>query len=72
MRAISGELQPRAGARQAQSNLRNGLTNAKVIYTDSDSYLAATPETLNEAEPSLDFVARPTDPGLRARGRPTA
>lgn len=48
--------------RRAQSALRNGLTNAKGIYTDTDSYVASNAATLNEAEPSLHFRAVPADP----------
>jgi hypothetical protein len=47
---------------RAQSALRNGLTNAKGIYTDNDSYVAADAAALNEAEPSLHFLDGPTDP----------
>lgn len=46
----------RAQDRAAQSSLRNGLTNAKGIFTDSDSYLTATVAALHEAEPSLTFT----------------
>ncbi len=48
--------------RAAQSNLRNALTNAKAIYTDSDTYLSASAAALAEAEPSLSFTDGPTDP----------
>ena len=46
----------RAQDRGAQSNLRNGLTAAKVWYTDNETY--ATFDTIAEAdgiEPSLDW-----------------
>lgn len=46
----------RAQDKAAQSSLRNGLTNAKGIYTDTDSYLTATAAALLVAEPSLNFV----------------
>jgi type IV pilus assembly protein PilA len=49
----------RAQERSAQSNLRNGLTAAKTIYTDSEDYTAATPGdagTLEDAAPELTFV----------------
>jgi hypothetical protein len=48
--------------RLAQSNLRNGLTNAKGMYTDTDSYTSVTPALLGEAEPSLHWVSGPADP----------
>jgi type IV pilus assembly protein PilA len=48
-------------ARLAQSSLRNGLTNAKGMYTDTDSYTSVTPTALDEAEPTLHFVDGPTD-----------
>ena len=47
----------RAQDKAAQSSLRNALTNAKGIYTDSDSYTPATPAALLAAEPSLTFQA---------------
>ena len=47
----------RAQDKAAQSSLRNALTNAKGIYTDTDSYLGATPSALLTAEPSLQFTA---------------
>jgi type IV pilus assembly protein PilA len=51
----------RAQDKAAQSSLRNGLTNAKGIYTDTDSYASATPAALNLAEPSLVFQAGASD-----------
>ncbi len=47
----------RAQDKAAQSSLRNGLTNAKGIYTDSDTYgaTAALQASLTTAEPSLTF-----------------
>ena len=50
----------RAQDKAAQSSLRNALTNAKGIYTDSDSYVPATVAALQAAEPSLTFVATGT------------
>lgn len=47
----------RAQDKAAQSSLRNGLTNAKGIYTDTDSYLTSTAAALLAAEPSLQFKA---------------
>lgn len=46
----------RSQDRAVQSNLRNGLTAAKVIYADSEDYTEATTTHLEEIEPSLDFV----------------
>ena len=53
----------RAQDKAAQSSLRNALTNAKGIYTDQDSYgTTATLVTgLGTAEPSLAFLASPSD-----------
>ena len=47
----------RAQDKAAQSSLRNGLTNAKGIYTDQDTYgaSAALITSLTAAEPSLTF-----------------
>ena len=45
----------RAQDKAAQSSLRNALTNAKGIYTDSDSYTPADSTALLAAEPSLTF-----------------
>ncbi len=47
----------RAQERSAQSNLRNGLTAAKTLYTDEEVYTAATPAALDEVAPELDYVA---------------
>jgi type IV pilus assembly protein PilA len=48
----------RAQDRAAQSNLRNGLSAAKVYYVDTEEYTGATAGTddLNEIEPSLTWV----------------
>ncbi len=49
----------RAQNRAAQSNLRNGLTAAKTVFTDKESYLApdlpGTIATLTAIEPGLTF-----------------
>jgi type IV pilus assembly protein PilA len=45
----------RAQNRAAQSSLRNGLTAAKTLYTDTDSYVGATVTALGASEPSLTF-----------------
>jgi type II secretory pathway pseudopilin PulG len=50
----------RANDRAAQSAARNALTAAKVIYTDSQSYEAATPEQLGSIEQSLAFATAPS------------
>jgi len=53
----------RAQDRQAQSNLRNGLTAAKTIFSDRQDYTDATTGTtgtLVGVEPSLTFVASNT------------
>jgi type IV pilus assembly protein PilA len=47
----------RANDRAAQSSLRNALTAAKTIYTDSQDYSTATSTALRDVEPSLTFVA---------------
>ena len=47
----------RAQDKAAESSLRNALTNAKGIYTDTDSYTGATAAALLAAEPSLTFHA---------------
>jgi type IV pilus assembly protein PilA len=46
----------RAQNRAAQSSLRNALTAAKTIYTDSQTYASATAAAMTTVEPSLDFV----------------
>ncbi|MCU1458374.1 MAG: prepilin-type N-terminal cleavage/methylation protein [Actinomycetia bacterium] len=46
----------RAQDKSAQSSLRNSLTAAKTIYTDSEDYSKATPAALLGVEPSLAFV----------------
>jgi type IV pilus assembly protein PilA len=53
----------RAQDRAAQSSLRNGLTAAKTIYTDNQSYTAATTTELKNTEPSLTFVDGATGSG---------
>ena len=47
--------QNKAKDRSAQSSARNALTNAKTIYADSATYVAATPAALLASEPSLTF-----------------
>ena len=47
----------RSNDRAAQSSLRNGLTVAKVLFTENQDYLNATPGSLAAEEPSLTFQA---------------
>ena len=47
----------RAQERSAQSNLRNALTAAKTLYTDTEDYTAATPAALENAAPELAYAA---------------
>ncbi|MDQ3570633.1 MAG: prepilin-type N-terminal cleavage/methylation domain-containing protein [Actinomycetota bacterium] len=47
----------RAQDRAAQSSLRNSLTSAKTIFTDSQSYADADVAALNAAEPTITHVA---------------
>ena len=47
--------QNKAKDRAAQSSLRNSLTSAKTLYTDSSDYTTATPAALQAVEPSLTF-----------------
>lgn len=44
----------------AKSSLRNALTAANVIFTDSETYANSTAAALAIAEGSLTFVASPT------------
>jgi type IV pilus assembly protein PilA len=50
----------RAQDRGAQSSLRNGLTAAKVIYSDRGDYTLATTAGLVGVEPSLTWAAAAT------------
>lgn len=43
--------------REAQSDLRNAITAAMTVFTDKQSYVAATPALLAEVEPSLKYAA---------------
>ena len=47
----------RAQDRAMQSSLKNGLTAAKVVYSDHGDYTLATVATLAAAEPGLAWVA---------------
>jgi type IV pilus assembly protein PilA len=46
----------RANDRAAQSSLRNGVTAAKTIFTDTSTYTGATAAALTAVEPSLSFL----------------
>ena len=50
----------RAQNRAAQSSLRNALTAAKVLYTDTDDYSTATVANMALVEPSLTYAATGT------------
>jgi type IV pilus assembly protein PilA len=52
--------QNKAKDRAAQSSLRNALTAAKTLYTDSSDYTTATPAALQGVEPSLTFCVSGT------------
>ncbi len=58
--------QNKAKDRAAQSSLRNTLTAAKTIYTDSSDYSKADVAALKAGEPSLTFVVAAT-PSLDAK-----
>ena len=51
----------RAQNRAAQSSLRNALTAAKTIYTDTQTYTGATNLTMPAVEPSLTYAAAGVD-----------
>jgi type IV pilus assembly protein PilA len=55
----------RAQNRAAQSSLRNALTAAKTIYTDSQTYTSVTPATMLAVEPSLTYA----DPTVDSSGQ---
>lgn len=48
--------QNKAKERSAQSSLRNTVTAAKTIYTDTNDYTKVNDAALTAGEPSLDFV----------------
>jgi type IV pilus assembly protein PilA len=50
----------RAQNRAAQSSLRNALTAAKTIYTDTQIYTSATAAAVRKVEPSLTYAATGT------------
>jgi type IV pilus assembly protein PilA len=49
--------QNKAKDRSAQSSLRNTVTAAKTIYTDTSDYTKADATALGKAEPSLTYIA---------------
>jgi type IV pilus assembly protein PilA len=51
----------RANDRAAQSSLRNALTAAKTIYTDSQDYSKASPASVFAVEPSLTYLVGTSD-----------
>jgi type IV pilus assembly protein PilA len=53
--------QNKAKDRSAQSSLRNALTAAKTIYSDTADYTDADSTVLADVEPSLTFVVAATD-----------
>src|SRR5579884_862893 len=59
----------RANDRSAQSNLRNALSAEKVVFTDNQAYadtsVAADLTALQNAEPSLQWVAPTANPTTR-------
>ena len=50
----------RANDRAAQSSLRNAVTAAKTIYTDTQNYTTASDGALSAVEPSLTFAPAAT------------
>ena len=46
----------RAQDRAAQSSLRNSLTAAKTVYTDTQTYSGATDTALDAAEPTTNHI----------------
>lgn len=47
----------RAQDKNAQSSVRNGITAAKTVFTDSQDYADATIAALTDVEPALTFQA---------------
>jgi type IV pilus assembly protein PilA len=52
----------RANDRAMQTSLRNGLTAAKAVYVDGESYLAATFTRLNAEGVPVNFINGSTPP----------
>ena len=59
----------RAQNRAAQSNLRNAIGAANVIYTDGLDFRLATVSTLGGAEPSLSFADVTASPALNSSAK---
>lgn len=53
----------KANDRSAQSSLRNGITAAKTLFTDSSSYAAVNAAALGGVEPSLKFFDQVSSTG---------
>ena len=51
----------RSNDRAAQSSLRNALTAAKIVFTDSQDYTSATASALKAEDPALTVVDSGTD-----------
>jgi type IV pilus assembly protein PilA len=51
----------RAQNRAAESNLRNALTAAKTLYTDTSDYSGVTTTSMQSTEPSLTFTTGTTN-----------
>ena len=58
----------RAQNRAAESSLRNALTAAKTLFTDTDSYQTTTQANLTSTEPSLTFNASGAATGVANPG----
>ena len=55
----------RANDRAAQSSLRNGITAAKTLFTDSSSYAGVNAAALRGVEPSLTFADQVASTGAK-------
>jgi hypothetical protein len=55
--AVNPPWGPDHGERVAQGNLRNAANAATTLYTDSQTYLTATPHELTSVAPTLHFTA---------------
>jgi type IV pilus assembly protein PilA len=51
----------RAQDKVAQTSVRNALSDAKVIFTDANTYTGADATGMTAAEPALTFVGSTTD-----------
>ena len=57
------EANDRAQDRAAQSNLRNAVAVANVLYTDTQDYTSLPQDLFNQMEPTLHFEAGGSSPG---------